>query len=189
MSSKSKVAARLRRIPLLAAIVAASLVGAGKSSAQQDRYTLTAPNGVAFSEFRGYETWQTVAVSQTKEGIKVIVANDAMIIAYRAGVPGNGKPFPEGSMIAKIEWTQYENPESPYFVNVPGALKSVSFIEKDSKRFTDTNGWGYAQFQHDQESDTFKPFGTDASFNKQLCHACHTTVSAKDYIFTGYAKR
>ena len=29
------------------------------SIAAQDRYTLQVPNGLAFSEFRGYENWQT----------------------------------------------------------------------------------------------------------------------------------
>jgi hypothetical protein len=67
-----------------------------------------------------------------------------MINAYKEGIPGNGKPFPEGSMV--IEWSKKKNSVSTYFVEVPDTLKSVSFIEKDSKRFPDTSGWGYAQF-------------------------------------------
>jgi hypothetical protein len=153
--------------------------------AAQDRFTLKVPNGLAFSEFRGYETWQDVAVSQTENGLKVIAANSAMINAYRQGVPGNGKPFPEGSKIVKIEWTSKKNPESPYFVMVPDTLKSVSLIEKDTKRFPDTNGWAYAQFLYDDASDTFKPNGNDAKCG----YACHTTVAAKDYIFTAYPRR
>ena len=116
----------------------------GLALAAQDRFTLKAPNGVGFSEFRGYESWQTVAPSQTDEGLKVILANTVMINAYRVGIPGNGKPFPEGSAIVKIEWAKKKNPESPYLVMVPDSLKSVSFIKKDSKRFPDTSGWGYA---------------------------------------------
>src|SRR5262249_17530325 len=102
----------------------------GIALAAQDRYTLKVPNGLAFSEFRGYENWQNVAVSQTENGIKVIAANPIMINAYRRGVPGNHKSFPEGSKIVKIEWTSKKNTESPYFVMVPDTLKSVSFIEK-----------------------------------------------------------
>jgi hypothetical protein len=154
--------------------------------AAQDRFTVKAPNGVAFSEFKGYETWQDVAVSQTEDGIKAILANPAMINAYREGIPGNGKPFPEGSMIVKIEWSKKKGPSSPYFVEVPDTLKSVSFIEKDSKRFPDTSGWGYAQFLYDAPSDTFKPFGSDGSFGKIVSYQCHTLVTAKDYIFTDY---
>ncbi len=157
--------------------------------AAQDRYTLKAPNGVAFSEFKGYETWQDVAPSQTDQGIKSILANTVMMNAYRQGIPGNGKPFPEGSKIAKIEWTKKRNPASPYLVMVPDTLKSVSFIEKDSKRFPETNGWGYAQFLYDAATDTFKPYGTDSAFGKKVCHECHTRVKATDYIFTSYAHR
>jgi Cytochrome P460 len=108
-------------------------------------FTLKVPNGLAFSEFRGYEAWQDVAVSYSETSLNVIAANTAMIKAYREGVPGNGQPFPESSKIVKIERLSKKNPESPYFVMVPDTLKSVSFIEKDSKRFPDTNGWAYAQ--------------------------------------------
>src|SRR6266403_771824 len=151
----------------------------------QDRYTLQVPNGLAFSVFRGYENWEDVAVSQTETGIKVIVANSTMMAAYRDGVPANGKLFPDGSKVAKIEWTSKKNVESPYFVMVPDTLKSVSFIEKDAKRFPDTNGWAYAQFLYDAASDTFMPNGSDAKCG----YACHATVAAKDYIFTAYPKR
>jgi len=153
--------------------------------AAQDRSTLKVPNGPAFSEFKGYENWQNVAVSQTEMGIKIIAANPAMINAYRSGIPGNGKPFPEGSKIVKIEWTSKKSAESPYFVMVPDTLKSLSFIEKDSKRFKDSGGWGYAQFQNDAASDTLTPFGSDGACG----YACHTAVKAKDYIFTAYPRR
>ena len=157
----------------------------GIALAAQDRYSLKVPKGLAFSEFRGYDTWQDVAVSQIEHGIKVIAANDAMIKAYRGGVPGNGKLFPDGSKIVKIEWTFKKNPESPYFVNIPDTLKSVSFIEKNTKRFPQTHGWAYAQFEYDAASDTFKPSVEGA----ECGYACYTTVAAKDFIFTAYPKR
>jgi hypothetical protein len=157
--------------------------------AEDGRYTLQAPNGVAFSDIRGYETWPAVNVSQVEDGLKVIVANPTMFDAYRAGVPGNGKPFPDGSKIVKIEWSQKEDPESPYPVKVPDTLKRVGFIEKDSKRFPETNGWGYAQFTYDPATATFTPEETDPAFGKELCHACHVAVAAKDYIFTAYPAR
>jgi len=156
--------------------------------AEQNRFTLKAPNGVAFSEFRGYETWETVAVSETDDEMKTILANPVMIQAYKEGIPGNGKPFPEGSVTVKIAWSKKPNAESPYSVTVPDKLKSISFIEKDSRRFPDTSGYGYAQFFYDATNDTFKPFGKDSSFAR-TCYQCHTIVKAKDYIFTGYPKR
>ncbi|HUB45310.1 MAG TPA: cytochrome P460 family protein [Acetobacteraceae bacterium] len=97
----------MRGKSLTITITTASLaVVGGMALAAQDRFTLQIPNGLAFSEVRGYDTWQDVAVSQVKDGLKVIVANDVMINAYKEGVPGNGKQFPDGSTIVKIEWSQ-----------------------------------------------------------------------------------
>ncbi len=170
----------------LAVTIAAVLaVLGGNAISAQDKYTLQVPNGLAFSDFRGYEDWQVVAVSQTEELLKVMVANPAMIEAYRAGVPGNGKPFPDGSKIAKIEWKPKKSTEAPFFVRIPDTLQDVFFIEKDSKRFPETRGWAYAQFNYDPASDAFTPDGSGANCG----HACHTSVAAKDYIFTAYGKR
>jgi hypothetical protein len=177
-----------RGIPTIVIGVALLTFLVSMALAAQDKFTVKAPNGVAFSEFRGYETWQNVAVSQTEGGLKVIQGNPVMVKAYQEGIPGNGKPFPEGSMIVKIEWARRNNPVSPYSVMEPGILKSVSFIQKDSKRFPDSSGWGYAQFLYDAASDTFTAYGNDASFNKE-CYQCHTIVKGRDYIFTSYPKR
>src|SRR5271169_7225556 len=97
---------KIKSILAVVIIVVSLFVSALMSLSAQDRFTLRAPNGVAFSEFRGYETWQDVAVSQTDDGIKAIPANPVMITAHREGTPGNGKSFPEGSRIVKIEWTR-----------------------------------------------------------------------------------
>jgi hypothetical protein len=101
----------MKTIPFGAiAIVAALLAVLGSIAlAAQDRYTLKVPNGLAFSEFKGYENWEDVAVSQTEGSLKVIGANDTMINAYREGIPGNGKPFPglhdcEDRVVAKEEY-------------------------------------------------------------------------------------
>jgi hypothetical protein len=154
--------------------------------AAQDKYTLSVPNGLAFSDFRGYENWQVVAVSQTEDLLKVMVANPTMIDAYRAGVPGNGKPFPDGSKIAKIEWKPKKSTEAPFSVRIPDVLQDIFLIEKNSKRFPDTKGWAYAVFDYVPASDTFKPNATGVV----TCgFTCHTRVAAKDYIFTGYGKR
>jgi hypothetical protein len=169
---------------LLAIVASALAVFGGKAISAQDKYTVQVPNGLAFSEFRGYEDWQVVAVSQTEE-LAVILANPVMIEAYRAGIPGNGKPFPDGSRIAKIHWNPKKSADAPAPTSVPGTLHDVDFIARDSKRFPDTGGWGYAQFNYDDASDTFKPEGTGSNCG----YACHTIVTAKDYIFTAYPKR
>jgi hypothetical protein len=152
----------------------------------QDKYTLRVPDGLAFSDFRGYENWQVVAVSQTDDLLKVMVANPTMIDAYRAGVPGSGKTFPDGSKIAKIEWKPKKSTEAPFSVRIPDVLQDVFLIEKNSKKFPDTKGWAYAAFDYDPASDTFKP---DATGAVTCGFACHTKVAAKDYIFTAYGKR
>jgi hypothetical protein len=157
--------------------------------AAKDRFAVVAANGIAFSEFRGYDTWQPVAPSQTSDGLKSIVANPVMINAYKDGIPVNGKPVPDGAMIAKIEWHGKKDTESPYPVMVPGALKKVGLMVKDSKRFPNSDGWGYAQFVYDATSDTFAPEQRDPSFGKTLCHPCHTLVKTKDFVFTAYPMR
>ena len=117
--------------------------------AAQDRYTLQIPDGLSWSDFRGYEDWQDVAVSQTETEIKAIVANSVMMDAFRSGLPSSGKLFPDGSKIAKIEWSFKKNTVSPYSINVPDTLKTLAFIEKDTKRFPDTHGWAYASWDYD----------------------------------------
>jgi hypothetical protein len=180
----------MRRIPsLLMVSLATALVvlGAGAISAQQkqDKYGLKVPDGLAFADFRGYEDWQVVSIARTDEVLKVIVANPVMIEAYKSGVPGNGKPFPDGSKIAKIQWIPKKSTEAPFDVSVPDHLKDLFFIEKDSKRFADIGGWGYALFDYDSASDAFMPNGSGVNCGTQ----CHTIVKAKDYIFHPYQKR
>jgi hypothetical protein len=181
---------RRKLIPaMLMSVVSFSVVASMAPAAQQDKYSLKSPNGVEYSDFKGYEDWQDVAVSETDNDIKAIVANPIMIAAYKSGIPGNGKPFPDGSKIVKIEWKHKANPVSPYAVQIPDTLDAVAFIEKDSKRFPDTSGWGYTQLNYGPASNTFKPYGTNATFGKDTCYACHTIVKNQDYIFTVYHLR
>lgn len=166
-------------------VVLAGLAGRA-ASAQQDKYALQVPNGLKFSDFRGYENWEVVAVSQTDALLKVMVANPTMINAYRAGVPGNGNAFPEGSKIAKIEWKPKNSTESPFAVRIPESLQDVFLIEKDTKRFPDTKGWAYAVFDYNPTSATFAP---DPTGVVTCGFKCHTIVAKKDYIFTAYGTR
>jgi len=185
MSRIATVDGNMRAIAIGAGLLLA--VG-GLALAAQDRSSLKIPNGLAFSDFKGYEDWRPISVSQTETGMKVISGNDAVIKAYRSGIPGNGKLFPDGSKFAKIEWTFKKNEESPYFVNIPDTLKTLAFIEKDTKRFPNTHGWAYAQWAYDAATDTLKPSALDQS-GADCGFACHTKVAAKDYIFTAYTKR
>jgi hypothetical protein len=163
---------------------ALAALGGGTISAQ-DKYAVEVPNGLAFSEFRGYEDWHVVAVSQSGDLIEVIVGNPAMIDAYKAGAPGNGKPFPDGAKMAKIHWNAKKSAEAPGPTTVPDTLHDIDFMAKDSRRFANSGGWGYAQFNYDAASATFAPEGTGADCG----YTCHTIVKTKDYVFTAYPKR
>jgi hypothetical protein len=180
---------RIRTITIVTALVSASGVSAMSA---QDKDTLKVPGGLAFSEFRGYESWQLVSISQDGDLIAAILANPVMIDAYRAGVPGNGKPFPDGSRMAKIHWNP-KKMETFTAATVPGAQHDVDFMVKDSKRFADTGGWGWAVFEYEAASRTFRP-GTTADKppqgNNASCgFACHTIVKTRDYVFTDYGSR
>jgi len=150
-----------------------------------DKYSLKSPSGIAFSDFRGYEDWAVVSSARTDEVLKVIVANPTMIKAYKAGVPGNGQPFPEGSKIAKLQWTFKKSTEAPFVVDVPDAATQAFLIEKDSKRFPKTGGWGYALFNHDVTSGKMVADPATADCG----HSCHVAVKSTDYIFHPYQKR
>jgi cytochrome P460 len=152
----------------------------------QDKYALKSPSGIAFSDFRGYEDWSVVSSARTDEVLKVIVANPTMIKAYKAGIPGNGKPFPDGSKIAKLQWKPKKSTDAPFVVDVPDVFTQVFVIEKDSKRFPESGGWGYALFNYDAASDKF---AADANSPSNCGHACHVKVKAKDHIFHPYQKR
>ena len=165
----------------------------GMALAAQDKYTVKVPNGLAFSEFSGYEGWPVISISENGRAIAVIVGNPAMIDAYLAGVPGNGQPFPDGAKMAKIHWIPKKQETYPGQPMVPGAQHDVDFMVKDSKRFPDSGGWGWGAFEYDAASDLFRPAtvtdnppqGNDAKCG----FACHTIVTTRDYVFTDYAHR
>ena len=161
----------------------------GWAISAQDKYTVNVPGGLAFSEFKGYEGWHVISMSRNDKQVAITVGNPVMIDAYRAGIPANGKPVPDGARMAKIHWTPKPN-EFFSQVTVPGNLQDVGFMVKDSKRFADGGGWGYAQFDYDAASDTFKPAGPPVQGNDARCGvACHTKAKARDYVFTEYGKR
>lgn len=174
----------MRRKTKLSIAMATAALGCAAVYAE-DKYSLRSPDGIAFSDFKGYEDWSVVSSARTDEVLKVIVAYPTMIEAYKAGVPGNGQTFPDGSKIVKLQWKPKKSTEAPFVVDVPDVFTQAFVIEKDSQRFPKSGGWGYALFNYEAGPDSFAadPSPSDCG------HACHVTVRAKDHIFHPYQKR
>jgi hypothetical protein len=174
-------------------VVTLAILATGAALSAQDKYTLKVPGGLAFSEFKGYETWQTISVSHNGPHLALIMGNPAMIEAYKAGIPGNGKPFPDGAKMAKVHWNTKQNDKQPGQPYQPTTQSDVDFMVKDSKRFADSGGWGYGAFKYDPATDTFAPADTTAQppqgHDAKCGFACHTIVKDHDYVFTEYAHR
>ena len=168
------------------------VVFGGWAISAQDKYSVKVPGGLAFSEFKGYEGWQAISISRSAKVVAVILGDPTMIAAYQAGIPANGKPVPDGAKMAKVHWIPKQNQFFPD-ATVPGILVNVDFMVKDSKRFADSGGWGYAVFEYDAASDTFTPgtlAGNPPQGNDAKCgFACHTRAKTRDYVFTEYGKR
>jgi hypothetical protein len=177
---------------IVAIVVVLAALG-GMTLAAQDKYTVKVPNGLAFTEFRGYESWPVIAISENEGALAVIVGNPAMIDAYKEGAPSNGKPFPDGAKMAKIHWNPKRQEAYPGQPMVPGTQHDVDFMVKDSKRFPDSGGWGWGAFEYDAASDTFRPAtvaDNPPQENDAKCGlACHTIVKTRDYVFTEYGHR
>jgi mono/diheme cytochrome c family protein len=190
-----KLARFIHNLPRTGAASASAAVPsqAQAAASAQDKYALKIPNGLAFSEFRGYESWQVISLSHNGHALAAILGNPVMINAFKAGIPGNGKPFPDGAKMAKVHWNAKVDVGEPGGPTVPGTQHDVDLMLKDSKRFRDSGGWGYGVFEYDPASDKFRlgnltdkpPQGNDAKCG----FACHSAVKTKDYVFTDYGRR
>ncbi|MBI3474743.1 MAG: cytochrome P460 family protein [Acidobacteria bacterium] len=184
MKRQSKIAITISTVVLAVAVLGA--MGVYAQDKEKDKYALKSPSGIEFADFKGYEDWSVISSARTDEVLKVIVGNPAMIAAYKSGIPGNGQPFPDGSKVAKLQWKPKKSTEAQFAVDVPDVFKQAFVMERDSKRFSKSAGWGYAVFNYDAASDKFE---ADAKSLSDCGVACHTKVKAKDYIFHPYQKR
>ena len=134
-----------------------------------------APNGIEMPQ--GYKDWRVVSVTERTDNntLRVIIGNDAAIEAMRAG---NTNPWPDGAILGKIVWNQ-GNHEDWDTAIVPTEFRAAEFMVKDSGRFAETGGWGFARWLGLEQ----KPYGENADF-AQECFGCHTPVESRDYVFT-----
>jgi hypothetical protein len=169
----------------IATAIAGAVCAAVYAQGKFDKYTLVSPSGIKFSDFKGYEDWAVISSARTDKELKVIVGNPTIIKAMKAGAPANGQPVPEGSKMVKMQWKLKTSTEAPFVVEVPDSPTQAFVMEKNSKRFPKTGGWGYAVFNHDVKTGTMS-----ADEAKADCgHQCHVAVKSKDYIFHPYQIR
>jgi len=139
--------------------------------------TPVAPNGIAYSA--EYRNWEVIAPSyrEDKNHIRLIFGNPTVIKAMKTNV----RPFPDGSVMVKVAWNTAKHPQFPV-ATIPDTFSQVEFMIKDSTKYKETGGWGFARFV----GKDLKPYGKDAGF-VQECFGCHQPVKGNDYVFSGYA--
>lgn len=130
----------------------------------------------------GYRDWRLISVAReegTLNDIRAVLGNDKAIKAYR-----EGRPFPEGTIIARIAWSYDASEENNKVFGRPQSFvagppkNGVQFMVKNSRKYVSTGGWGYAQF------DDGKPAGEAVL---KTCFPCHQAIEARDFVFTRYA--
>jgi len=177
----------------LAVCASLGTLAAAAALSAQDKYTVRVPGGLAFAEFKGYESWSVIAVSENLGRMAAILGNPVAVEAFRSGIPANGRPFPDGAKLAKVHWNPRKVDAEPGGPMVPDTQYNADFMAKDSKRFADSGGWGWASFPYDAASDTFRPATSADSppqANDARCgFACHTLAKDRDFVFTKYAHR
>ncbi len=144
-----------------------------------DTKVAPSPNGITLPE--GYKNWRVIAPSHRTDNktIRVILGNDAAIAAARAG---KTNPWPDGAILGKLVWKEKADEAWPAAI-VPGEFVHAEFMIKDSKKYAETGGWGYARWLGLDQ----KPYGKDANL-AQECVACHTPRKPNDWVFTTPAK-
>jgi len=132
-------------------------------------------NGIQYPT--GLKNWRIIASSFRKDNNtqRVILGNTIAINAARSGLT---KPWPKGSILAKLVWKNTEHPDWNSAI-VPGEFVHSEIMIKDAVKYKSTAGWGFARWKGDQQL----PHGKDASFAEQ-CLACHNQDKKSDYVFT-----
>jgi hypothetical protein len=130
----------------------------------------------------GYRDWSLISVAR-EEGnfndIRAQLGNALAIKAYREGT----FPFPDGSIIGALHWNYIASDENNKVFgrdqsSVAGVAKNIQFMVKDTKRYAETGGWGFADFTNGRPAD-------EAAH--QTCFACHQAAKDRDFVFTHFA--
>lgn len=137
----------------------------------------TTLNGITYMP--DYKNWQAISTTDRFDNgtMRVIFGND---VAVKAIHDGKINPWPDGTIFAKVAWDQLEDKDG----NVAtGAFKQIEYMIKDSRKYADTHGWGFARFKTPQ----LIPYGKTATFTSE-CVGCHKPVADRDFVFTSPLK-
>ena len=159
--------------------------GGMMSSATGAKTEPTPKDAVFITEIpAGYRDWKVVSVAHEAgdlNDIRAILGNDIAIKAYRE----NKLPFPEGAIVGRIAWSYVPSEENnktfgrdqSFVAGSPTAFY-LQFMEKDSKKYAATGGWGYSSFDNNGKST--------GTASMQSCYPCHQLIKSRDFIFTRY---
>lgn len=134
-------------------------------------------NGITFQQFKGFEhKWKLVTVRYRRDNqeLRYVYANKKAHIA----ILQNKLPYPDGAVFAKVAYLAQPDPafESSLF---PSQTRRFQFMVKNSKKYKETNGWGYALFN--QQGEIHPEPEKDQVI---ACHSCHQIVPERDYVFS-----
>jgi len=125
----------------------------------------------------GLKNWRVIASSYRTDNNtqRVILGNN---IAVKASREGHTKPWPKGSILAKLVWKNTTHPDWDSAI-IPNEFVHSEIMIKDASKYKTTGGWGYARWKGESQ----EPYGKDQSFTQE-CLACHSQVKKNDYVFT-----
>jgi hypothetical protein len=130
-------------------------------------------NGISYMP--DYKNWAAISTTERFDNgtMRVIYGND---VAVKAIKENRINPWPNGTILAKVAWDQLEDKNG----NVQtGEFKQIEYMIKDSKKYADTKGWGFARFK----TTEFLPYGKNISFATE-CVNCHRPMENNDFVFT-----
>jgi len=132
-----------------------------------------APNNIEY--IPGYRNWTAISTTDRFDNgtFRVIFGND---IAVKAIKENHINPWPDGATFAKVAWTKLIDSTGNAS---SGEFKQVEFMIKDSKKYSSTNGWGWARWK----GTNLTPYGKDAGFTNE-CTSCHEPMKDNDFVFT-----
>ncbi len=161
----------MRKLFIAAAVLA---LGAGLAFSKKER-PAPAPNGIELPA--DFADWRLISTSARSDNdtMRAILGNATAIKAAREG---RLKPWPDGTVMAKVAWKRKTNEAWPP-ASVPGDFVQVEFMVKDSRKYAETGGWGFARWVGKE----LKPYGKNPDFVRE-CFACHLPLRNSDYVFT-----